>query len=193
MINNYEEDSKEPALKYYTNIVTGQYFTFDQNDPNKVVLFTPKTQNQSSYQSPDMDPRTKAIIHRIISYEIAKRRAKSHRYDEAYPWMTKEEKIFSSFSMDHYNPIYEEYFVKQIISYQQFLMSFRSKVSIMIKSTIHALLTITCFIYCTNKANIKLNGAMINILHSQIISVHIISYITDATKNNDIPKNSSYV
>lgn len=110
MILHPERDGSG-KLKFYTNIVIGQYFTFDSANPNKICLCTPQMSSKQKGHKHDLSDSTKAVVGQILA---------SHRRIDG---------DMKSSLWEHRNLVYEEHFLKQIIKYQQLLLQFRSKVS----------------------------------------------------------------
>uniref|UniRef100_A0A8D8RRC1 Uncharacterized protein n=1 Tax=Cacopsylla melanoneura TaxID=428564 RepID=A0A8D8RRC1_9HEMI len=102
-----QEKTKAGYLKYYTNIMTGQYFTWDPKHPNKIKLYTRRSKHLDGKQmTSEISVDTKVVIGSIIANMKLKQ---DHDYED--------------------NPCYEVYFLKQIIQFQQFLFSFRYEVN----------------------------------------------------------------
>lgn len=125
MISRQERD-KNGNLKYYINIVTGQYFTCDPENPNKITLFTRQTISSNGKEENcfEINEKTRNIIRQIIQHVNIDRYTSVKEYDTFI--RGNYENIYHS---HQYNPVYEEHFLKQIIKYQQLLLYCRSRVS----------------------------------------------------------------
>uniref|UniRef100_A0A8D8VLP6 Uncharacterized protein n=1 Tax=Cacopsylla melanoneura TaxID=428564 RepID=A0A8D8VLP6_9HEMI len=101
-------------LKYYTNIVTGQYFTCDQRNPKKIKLYTRHNKVLIGKETTsEILTETKINIANIIANVTMK-----HDY------------IAGGYYVDEKNAFYDIFFLKEIIKYQQLLLSLRSEVSL---------------------------------------------------------------
>lgn len=124
MIPNKEMYAK-PNFKYYTDILRGQYFTIDPQNPQKITLFTRQRKmrdggkNTSNYK---IDNRTMAVIMQIISY-----------CNRMRPSNLKGSRPNTIPRCADYNPIYEEIYFKQIIKYHQLLLVCKSEVSLCLR------------------------------------------------------------
>lgn len=117
-------------VKYYTNIVTGQYFICNPLRPNSVTLYTPRERSpptddvKKSDANEQEDEKTMALIEHILSYYVNKKKAQS--------LANLENPLPQHLRIDHYNPLYEEHLLKQCIQWQQHLSMYRRKVSFII-------------------------------------------------------------
>jgi hypothetical protein len=130
MVGRQEKDA-EGNFKYFTNIVTGQYFTCDPRNPQKITLCTQRNKSTNRKQV-DLNEKTKTIIGHILTHHVKNVQTKEYDFDDftfRKLYFKFDHNIHNDLQMNHYNPIYEEYFLKQIIKYQQFLMYFRYRVS----------------------------------------------------------------
>ncbi|KAL1458929.1 hypothetical protein WDU94_010952 [Cyamophila willieti] len=111
LIENQDRD-KQGNLKYYTNIVTGQYFTVDKGNRYKITVAS-RREYRDKLRKPNnvISPRDIRVIGRILDYNVC---IQKYRH-------------LNCMDLDH-NPIYEEYFMKQIIQYHQYLLSIRERV-----------------------------------------------------------------
>ncbi|KAI5721895.1 hypothetical protein M8J76_000533 [Diaphorina citri] len=133
MIDHYERTA-DGSVKYYTNIVTGQYFIWNKSQPTRITLHTMVKNSKHLKEFDETQFKTKVgIIQKIIAYnqlsdDLGSNGKRGRRLKDVVGEIMKARVNAVHVKAKDYNPIYEEFFIKQIIQYHQFLLSTRAQI-----------------------------------------------------------------